>query len=435
MKLIPEDKLFQDVDHSAEVHKSARDSVLKILRDNNFKVGVEIGIQYGQLSERLLDNGVVETLYGIDPYDTNIGTITPLNDKSRDNEVYGFVLGKLNRFKDRYTHIKKTSNEALFDVNEQIDCIYIDGGKSKQQIYDDISFWFPKIRKNGIICGHDYAHSSYPYISSIVDSYFGFAPQVKEGGIWWVKKEGQYKIDRKVSVVTPFYNASRYMVDFISSIIFDPRIKEVIIVDDFSRDEEYIKMRNFAKPMNATTEYDKVQVYRNEENLGEFATRIQGAELATSDWVVFLDNDNYLTPKYLDAIYAIPNWREDVIYAPDFGNHEHINYRELDGLYISKENAKKFLNKPYMFTMFLNTGNYFMNRKNYLEISKPISKIPKHAYGDIYFNGAWLDNNNLMFVVPEMEYVHTIRKDSAWKEHKDEMQPIIDGVINRLKNA
>jgi hypothetical protein len=428
MKIIPEDKLFKDVPHAYEVHLNARESVLRVLGNKGFKVGVEIGVQYGQNAERLLDYNAVGTLYGIDPYLTEIGTVTPLNDGIRDNEVYGFALGKLDRFGDRYIHIKKISNEALFDIDGQIDCIYIDGGKRKNQIYDDISYWYPKIRVGGIMVGHDYEHSSYPYITRLVNEYFQEKINVEEGGVWWMQRTNTLfrHHTEKVSIVTPFYNTTRYAQELIS-MVDDIRIGEMIILDDCSNESEY---ESLCQQIN---NHPKIRVLRNEENLGEFKTRVKATRYASNKWVIFLDGDNILTLEYLDAIFNIPKWREDVIYAPDFGRHHHIDYREYDGSYINKTNAKRYISKPYLFNMFLNTGNYFMDKKSYLQLAEPNQEINKYSYGDIYFNGLWLEAGKSIFVVPGMEYVHRIRKDSAWKEHSEEMQPVVDAVINKLR--
>jgi hypothetical protein len=430
MKLIPEDKLFKDVAQCEEVHRPSRNSVLKILRDHDFKVGVEIGIQYGQNADRLLQHGVVHTLYGIDPYRTEVGTITPLNDKSRDNEVYGFALGKLDKYGDRYIHIKKPSNEAILDIDGQIDCIYIDGGNTKQNVYDDISYWYPKIREGGIMVGHNYGHSSFLHTKEVVDKYFGLIPHLEEGYVWWRQKlDYRYHLQDKVSVVTPFYNTIYYYDKYITGLLEDDRIDEIIIVDDHSDQDQYEGLVVLAK-------HPKIKLVRNEENLGEFKTRIKGAEIAKNDWVVFLDSDNSLTESYLDKLFEIPHWREDVIYHADFGNIHHINYESLAGNYLGTHNIARFLTeKRYMISMFLNTGNYFMNRKKYLEVAKPVSYIAKHAYGDIWFNRHWFKSGGKIFVVPGMKYVHRRRKDSVWREYQKEMQPIIDETLALLANG
>lgn len=415
----------EEARHSKEVHNIARNSVLKVLRDRGFKVGVEVGVQYGQCSERLLKNGVVEKLYGIDPYDTNIFEISPL--RGLDEEIMIHALNRLEIFENRFQLIRKTSNEALFDIDGPIDFVYLDGMTTKQAVYDDISYWWPKIKSGGIMVGHNYGHSSFPNHRRIIEEYFGISPHIQDGYIWWMQKLTQANGSRKVSVVTPFYNSIYFFEKYLSHLLTDDRIDEVIIVDDCSFPEESESLKRMATD-------PKIKLFKNEENIGEFKTRIRAAEIAKNDWVIFLDGDNSITESYLDTIYSIPQWRDDVVYHPDFGNKVKIDYESLSGNYFNLSNIGRFVrDRKYLMNMFMNTGNYFMNRKRYLEVAKPISDIAKHAYGDIWFNYHWLRDNSI-FVVPGMKYVHRRHKHSAWKEHSKEMNPVINKIMDELWN-
>lgn len=425
MKIIPPDPLIEEIDHCEKVHNSARQSVLDVLRFRNPKVGIEIGVQYGQGSDMWLGANVVEEMYGVDPYKTEIGEVSPLG-KKVDDITYGIAMGKLNRFRNRYTHIKKTSMEALTDIPGTVDFIYLDAGKDKRSISDDLAYWYPKVKVGGIMFGHDYNHVSYPHITTIVDNFFGIKPNVEEGGVWWVEKQ-EIKSEPKISVVTPFYNTGFWSHDILKH-IDDPRIDEMIIVDDCSLPGETLMLHQVIR------NNPKIKYFRNEENLGELKTRIKGTQQAKNDWVIFLDSDNSLTQSYLDEIYRIPQWKENVIYCPAFGNVKHINYTPLAGSYINKESIKNLIrDNAYMMPMFLNTGNYFMNRKSYLETAIPLQDIPKHEYGDIVVAEAWFDAGNYMFVVEGMKYVHRRRKNSVWKEHAKEMQTQIDRILKKLK--
>ena len=53
--------------------------------------------------------------------------------------------------------IKGTSEEASNAVpNEGLDWVYIDADHSYESAKKDISIWMPKVRKGGIVSGHDY---------------------------------------------------------------------------------------------------------------------------------------------------------------------------------------------------------------------------------------------------------------------------------------
>jgi predicted O-methyltransferase YrrM len=53
--------------------------------------------------------------------------------------------------------IRKTSIEAVQQFeDESLDFIYIDGNHKLQYAVQDIMEWYPKIRKGGVMSGHDY---------------------------------------------------------------------------------------------------------------------------------------------------------------------------------------------------------------------------------------------------------------------------------------
>ena len=53
--------------------------------------------------------------------------------------------------------IRKTSMEACPDfATGSLDCVYIDGEHNYEHINNDITNWYPKLKKGGILSGHDY---------------------------------------------------------------------------------------------------------------------------------------------------------------------------------------------------------------------------------------------------------------------------------------
>lgn len=88
----------------------------------------------------------------------------------------------------------------------------------------------------------------------------------------------------KISVVIPTYNRLSILKKCLLSVLGnDYPDFEIIIVDDFSVDgtREFLqKIKN-----------EKVRVFLNEKNLGVSEARNAGIEIATGEWVVFIDDD------------------------------------------------------------------------------------------------------------------------------------------------
>jgi hypothetical protein len=424
------DRILKDIENTKAVHGSARQTVFDIVQSKKFKVGVEIGVQYGLNIEAMLEANIAEKIYGIDPYDTEIYQVSGIKDKSLDEEICQGMLERLSRFGDRFVHIKNTSDGAIDEVPGLVDFVYIDGSKTVAATWNDITYWWPKLREGGVMFIHDYPHISYPHIKFQVDKYFlplGVVVYQAPGGVGWVEKTRQKYSDR-ISVVTPFYNTGFWARESLKVALEDERIDDIVIVDDCSIPGETEMLQNAIK------DQPKIRYYRNDENIGELKTRIKGAEFAKNEWVIFLDGDNFLTKEYLDKLYMIPHWRQNVIYHPSFGNERHINYTQLEGEYLSKKNISKYINTQlYMISMFLNTGNYFMSKHWYLDCAYKVQETPKHEYGDIVFNNQWLQDMKYIYVVQGMKYVHTLRKNSAWKEHQGTMQGRVNKILDELR--
>ncbi len=63
--------------------------------------------------------------------------------------------------KDNVQIIKKHSTEASEDFdNFYFDWVYIDGDHRYKYVLDDLFYWDSKIKRNGIIIGHDWCHDS-----------------------------------------------------------------------------------------------------------------------------------------------------------------------------------------------------------------------------------------------------------------------------------
>ncbi len=83
------------------------------------------------------------------------------------------------------SHLKRTS--ARFD-NESIAAIFFDGDHSHEGIRKDLKNWYPKIKKGGIISGHDYIWGGQG-VKPVVDVFSEFkAIQFSQGGVWYYTK-------------------------------------------------------------------------------------------------------------------------------------------------------------------------------------------------------------------------------------------------------
>lgn len=100
----------------------------------------------------------------------------------------------------------------------------------------------------------------------------------------------------KVSIVIPAYNAMMHLRDAIDSALSQTHQDiEVIVIDDSSTDETPAILASYG---------DRIISHR-QPNGGVAAARNCGAQLATGDWLAFLDADDVWTPEKLEAQLAI----------------------------------------------------------------------------------------------------------------------------------
>ena len=92
-------------------------------------------------------------------------------DKSNINihNLYEVFINNMKPVENFYKHLRMTSIQAstLFK-NQSLDFVFIDASHSYIDVKNDILTWKPKIKKNGILAGHDY-RSSWPEVIRAVD--------------------------------------------------------------------------------------------------------------------------------------------------------------------------------------------------------------------------------------------------------------------------
>ncbi len=102
-----------------------------------------------------------------------------------------------------------------------------------------------------------------------------------------------------ISVIVPIYNAERYLVKCLDSIICQTyQNLEIILIDDGSCDRSGEICDNYAKE-------DKRIRVKHKENRGVSAARNDGLELATGEYIAFIDADDYILSDYFTYLYKL----------------------------------------------------------------------------------------------------------------------------------
>jgi glycosyltransferase involved in cell wall biosynthesis len=101
-----------------------------------------------------------------------------------------------------------------------------------------------------------------------------------------------------VSVVMPVYDAAEYISDTLNSILSQSlKDIEVIIIDDNSADDTLKLLQSFA------ANDSRIHLVNNSQNIGAGASRNIGLKIASGEYIIFLDDDDYADANMLKRMY------------------------------------------------------------------------------------------------------------------------------------
>jgi len=129
----------------------------------------------------------------------------------------------------------------------------------------------------------------------------------------------------KISVILPVYNVAQYLRQCLDSII-NQSLKEleIICVNDGSTDNSALILEEYAAK-------DKRFIIINQENCGQGVARNKGLEIASGEYVAFVDPDDWIDLSTFEAAYDMISRNNADILSYDFKE-----YKEAFGRYKKK---------------------------------------------------------------------------------------------------
>lgn len=124
---------------------------------------IELGVLYGDFSKMILDiiNPLVVVL--VDPYRTGdkkyLGSLHDLSTEYSTEDQYQNIIRKFETeiLSGQVEIVRKSSFEAVKSIpNDAYDFSYHDSSHLYEDIKQELNEWLPKVKPNGLICGHDF---------------------------------------------------------------------------------------------------------------------------------------------------------------------------------------------------------------------------------------------------------------------------------------
>lgn len=211
----------------------------------------------------------------------------------------------------------------------------------------------------------------------------------------------------KISVIIPVYNVENYLDKCLSSVINQTyKNLEIICINDCSTDNSLDILKLYAE------EDKRIKIIDRKTNGGLSVARNSGLEVATGDYVYFIDSDDYIDNNYLEKMLeiAIEN-NVDVVLNTNIiahkGNLEfsHLADKTYSNVVDSFIDAKKAI-----LNIVWNTWAHLWNKSFLDEIS---AKFPEGCIiEDQYFQAITYIHLDKIYVTKAGTYHYTIRDTS-----------------------
>lgn len=160
-------------------YASTRETIYELWGELGFKIGAEVGVRMGTNAKEIFRRVPGLKLYCVDPW----SAYQKVSDATQD-VYYQRCLRKLRG--ENAEFMRMFSNEAALLIEDSsLDFVYIDGDHRFDFVMSDLITWSPKVKRGGIISGHDYYvfHQGGVIIAA---DYFTRGNNIKQ---WYVSRE------------------------------------------------------------------------------------------------------------------------------------------------------------------------------------------------------------------------------------------------------
>ena len=146
-------------------------------------LGAEIGVKEGKFTSYLLSQHPELTMFCIDPWTSQPNGNETYGEWNFD-EIYSQYKNRIKPYKDRVIELRGFSKTAVMMVEDKsLDFVFIDAQHDYDSVKQDIDLWLPKVKKGGLLSGHDY-HEQFPGVIKAVNEFF--TPEIGDNDVWYM---------------------------------------------------------------------------------------------------------------------------------------------------------------------------------------------------------------------------------------------------------
>lgn len=219
------------------------------------------------------------------------------------------------------------------------------------------------------------------------------------------------------TVIVPVYGAKAYLAQCLDSLLKqDYGNYRIILVDDCSTDgsleiaEEY--QRRYP---------EKIRLMRNSENIGQGRSRMKAVYETDTDYILFVDSDDYVAEDYISTFMAANDAGYDLI----VGGYT----RDTDG----QLKPVTWADSPYTLVLY-GVACCKMIRREFL-LRNGIDFTDSRKGEDIYFNLTMFTCGPKYKIIPSTGYYYRLNRTSTTKSmsHRTGFEKIVMGMFAQFR--
>ena len=214
----------------------------------------------------------------------------------------------------------------------------------------------------------------------------------------------------KISIIIPVYNVEKYLAECLDSCMNQALEDiEIICVDDCSTDNSYKILEEYQQKDS------RIKIFRHEKNKKQGAARNKGLEIATGEYVWFVDSDDYIDTKACQILYdTIKEFDVDMLCfsAVQFNEKRHFAYHlyHHQGIQINKVYHPKTNWKEIRFSNFNVSPCMYLTKRNIIQKFRFRENV---FYEDSDFTQILLISVDSFCYIPYTAYFYRINQNST----------------------
>lgn len=217
-----------------------------------------------------------------------------------------------------------------------------------------------------------------------------------------------------ISIIIPVYNVEKYIKESVDSVINQTASDfEIVLVDDGSTD-------NSGKICDEYGARDSRIKVVHKENGGLSSARNSGVEVATGDYVLFLDSDDYISSNYIQRMneeLQKNSYDMIVCYTLDFNDGEMPQLSKIEGKQRTELTPEQALENIYYQRLFDTNACGKLMRIDTIRKYPFVNGVLYEDFNNVHM---FLDECEKILFLPETVYFYRQRNNSIMNSYFDE---------------